>query len=153
MLVDKVVERFGEDLRGRTFAVWGLAFKPDTDDTREAPSLVVVRELERRGAKLQVFDPSAMAQAKRVLTGVPGVTYATDQNAALAGADALLILTEWREFRSPDFQFILGALKHALIFDGRNLFEPSTVNSFGIEYHAIGRGDSVRGATRFAAPK
>lgn len=151
VLVDKVVERFGEDLRGRTFAVWGLAFKPDTDDMREAPSLVVVRELARRGARLQAYDPVAMAQAQRALEGVPGVTYAPDQNAALAGADALLILTEWREFRSPDFQFILGALKHALIFDGRNLFEPSTVNALGIEYHAIGRGDSVRGAAPTAA--
>ncbi len=147
VLVDKVVERFGEDLRGRTFAVWGLAFKPDTDDMREAPSLVVVRELARRGARLQAFDPVAMAKARRALEGVTGVTYASDQNAALAGADALIILTEWREFRSPDFPFILCALKHALIFDGRNLFEPTTVNALGIEYHAIGRGASVRGAT------
>jgi UDPglucose 6-dehydrogenase len=113
---------------------------------REAPSLVVVRELARRGARLQAFDPAAMAQARRVLEDVPGVAYAADQNAALAGADALIILTEWREFRSPDFPVILSALKHALIFDGRNLFEPTTVRALGIEYHAIGRGVSVRGA-------
>jgi UDPglucose 6-dehydrogenase len=151
VLVDKVVERFGDDLHGRTFAIWGLAFKPDTDDMREAPSLVVVRELARRGARLQAFDPAAMAQARRVLEDVPGVAYAADQNAALAGADALIILTEWREFRSPDFPVILSALKHALIFDGRNLFEPTTVRALGIEYHAIGRGVSVRGAARATA--
>ena len=147
VLVDKVVERFGEDLRGRTFALGGLAFKPDTDDMREAPSLVVVNELARRGAKLQAYDPVAMPQARRELEGVPGITFVLDQTAALAGADALLIVTEWREFRSPDFQFIRGALKHPLIFDGRNLFEPDAVKAFGIEYCAIGRGDSVRTAS------
>ncbi len=149
VLVDKVVERFGEDLRGRTFAVWGLAFKPDTDDMREAPSLVVVRELARRGARLRAYDPVAMPTARRVLEDVPEVTFAPDQNGALAGADALLIVTEWREFRSPDFQFIRSALKVPLIFDGRNLFEPADVKAMGIEYWAIGRGDSVR----IAAPR
>ena len=143
VLVDKVIARFGEDLNGRTFALWGLAFKPDTDDMREAPSLVIVRELARRGAKLQVHDPVAMPQARDVLQGVPGVTFAADQTAALVGADALLIATEWREYRSPDFEFIRGALKQPLIFDGRNLFDPAAVKAQGIEYFAVGRGDSV----------
>ena len=145
VLVDKVVERFGENLNGRTFALWGLAFKPDTDDMREAPSLVIVRELVRRGAALQAHDPIAMAQARHALQGVPGVTFAADQRAALAGADALLIATEWREYRSPDFDFIREALKQPLIFDGRNLFDPVQVRAMGIEYFAIGRGESVRG--------
>jgi UDPglucose 6-dehydrogenase len=144
VLVNKVVERFGEDLSGRTFALWGLAFKPDTDDMREAPSLVIVRELARRRAKLQAYDPAAMPHARRALEGVPGITFAPDQNGALTGADALIIVTEWREFRSPDFQFIRDTLKHPLIFDGRNLFDPATVNALGIEYRAIGRGDSVK---------
>jgi UDPglucose 6-dehydrogenase len=144
VLVDNVVARFGEDLRGRTFALWGLAFKPDTDDMREAPSLVIVRELARRGAKLQAYDPVAVAQARRALEGVPGVTFAADQMAALDQADALLIVTEWREFRSPDFDLIRGVLKQPLIFDGRNLFDPAVVKAQGIEYFAIGRGDSVQ---------
>ena len=145
VLVDKVIERFGEDLHGRTFALWGLAFKPDTDDMREAPSLVIVRELARRGAQLQVHDPIAMPQARLALAGVRGVAFAADQKAALAGADALLIATEWREYRSPDFDFIRTALRQPLIFDGRNLFDPAQVKEQGIEYFAIGRGDSVRG--------
>ena len=144
VLANKVIERFGADLNGRTFAVWGLAFKPDTDDMREAPSLVVLDELARRGAKLQVYDPIAMPEARRLLEGVAGVSFAAHQTAALTGADALLIVTEWREFRSPDFQFIRTALKQPVIFDGRNLFDPATVKAFGIEYWAIGRGESLR---------
>ena len=144
VLVDKVVARFGEDLVGRTFAIWGLAFKPDTDDTREAPSLLILGELARRGARLQAYDPVAMPQAQQALEGVPGITFVADQSAALADADALLIVTEWREFRSPDFHFIRDALKQPLIIDGRNLFEPSAMQAMGIEYLAIGRGDSLR---------
>jgi UDPglucose 6-dehydrogenase len=144
VLVDKVVERFGNDLSGRTFALWGLAFKPDTDDMREAPSLVVIDELVRRHARIKAYDPAAMPSARRLLEDVPEVSFAPDQNSALAGADALLIITEWREFRSPDFQLILSALGQPVIFDGRNLFDPATVTALGIEYYAIGRGDSVR---------
>jgi UDPglucose 6-dehydrogenase len=142
--VDKVVERFGDDLSGRTFALWGLAFKPDTDDMREAPSLVVIDELVRRHARIKAYDPAAMPSARRLLEDVPEVSFAPDQNSALAGADALLIVTEWREFRSPDFQLILSALGQPVIFDGRNLFDPATVTALGIEYYAVGRGDSVR---------
>jgi len=144
VLVDKVVARFGEDLGRCTFAVWGLAFKPDTDDMREAPSLVILRELARRGARLQAYDPVAMPQARRLLEDVPGITFAADPYVALSAADALLIVTEWREFRSPDFSLIRGALKQPLIFDGRNLFEPATLRGLGFEYCTIGRGDSMR---------
>ena len=144
VLVDKVVARFGEDLRNRTFALWGLAFKPDTDDMREAPSLVVIHELVRRGANIRAHDPVAMPQARRALGGVAGVTFAADQTSALAGADALLIITEWREYRSPDFEGIRGALKQPLIFDGRNLFDPAAVKAKGIEYFAVGRAGSVQ---------
>ena len=147
VLVDKVVRRFGEDLTGRRFAIWGLAFKPDTDDMREAPSLVVVEELLRRGASINAYDPAAMPRARELFEGAAGITLAHDAQSALAGADALLILTEWREFRSPDFQFILGALRQPVVFDGRNLFDPATVSAQGIEYHAIGRGSSVRVVT------
>ena len=143
VVVDKVVKRFGENLSGRTFALWGLAFKPDTDDMREAPSLVVIDELLRRNARIQAYDPAAIPEARRLFEGRAGVDFAPDQNAALAGADALLIMTEWREFRSPDFQFVLGALRQPVIFDGRNMFDPPTVRELGLEYHAIGRGHSV----------
>lgn len=144
VLVDKVVATFGEALNGRTFALWGLAFKPDTDDMREAPSLVVIRELVRRGATIQAHDPVAMPQARRELEGVAGVSFAADQTSALAGADALLIVTEWREYRSPDFEGIRKALKRPLIFDGRNLFDPAVVKAQGIEYFGVGRGASVQ---------
>jgi UDPglucose 6-dehydrogenase len=144
VLVDKVVKRFGDDLSGYTFALWGLAFKPDTDDMREAPSLVIVEELLGRNARILAYDPAAMSQARRVFEGRAGVGFAADQNGALTGADALLIVTEWREFRSPDFQLIRGALKQPVIFDGRNLFDPPTISALGFEYYAIGRGDSLR---------
>jgi len=144
VLVDKVVDRFGSDLHGCTFAVWGLAFKPDTDDMREAPSLVIIDNLLRRGAKIQAHDPIAMPHAQRALGDVAGVSYAEDQVAALQGADALIIVTEWREYRSPDFEQIRAALKRPFIFDGRNLFDPAVVAAGGLEYFAVGRGDSVR---------
>jgi UDPglucose 6-dehydrogenase len=135
----KVVARFGEDLSGRTFALWGLAFKPDTDDMREAPSLVVIDDLLRRGARVVAYDPVATEQARLALQGVEGVRFAASAQEALAGADALLIVTEWREFRSPDFDAMRAALKQPVIIDGRNLFEPALVKAHGLEYTAIGR--------------
>ncbi|WP_169806002.1 UDP-glucose/GDP-mannose dehydrogenase family protein, partial [Azohydromonas lata] len=138
----KVVERFGEDLAGRTFALWGLAFKPDTDDMREAPSLVVVEDLVRRGARVQAYDPVATEQAQVALKGVPGVSFVDSAQAALAGADALVIVTEWREFRSPDFDAMRAALKQPLVIDGRNLFEPALLKAHGLEYVAIGRSQA-----------
>jgi UDPglucose 6-dehydrogenase len=139
VLVDKIVERFGDDLTGRTFALWGLAFKPNTDDMREAPSRVIVAELARRGAAVQAYDPVAMDEARKVLGGTPGLTFVDSQKQALEGADALVIATEWKEFRNPDFEHIKAVLKQPVVFDGRNLYEPALMKTFGIEYRAIGR--------------
>jgi len=139
VLVDKVVARYGEQLTGKTFAVWGLAFKPNTDDMRDAPSRVVIAELARRGAKLQAYDPVAVPEAQRVLAGTPGLSYADSARAALEGADALIIVTEWKEFRTPDFEALRESLADRTVFDGRNLYEPKLMRSLGIEYHGIGR--------------
>ena len=139
VLVDKVVKRFGEDLTGRRFAVWGLAFKPNTDDMREAPSRVIVDALLARGATLSAYDPVAMTEAKRVMEGLSGITYADSADATLDGADALLVVTEWKEFRTPDFDRIKTALKQPVVFDGRNIWEPQLMKTLGIEYHGIGR--------------
>jgi len=139
VLVDKVVRRFGEDLHGRQFALWGLAFKPDTDDMREAPSTVIIHELLRRGATIKAFDPVAMTEARRVLAGVAGIAFVDGQSQALDGSDALLIVTEWRQFRSPDFEQIRAALKQPVVFDGRNLYDPALMAGMGIEYLGIGR--------------
>jgi UDPglucose 6-dehydrogenase len=139
VLVHKVVAQYGEDLTGKTFAVWGLAFKPNTDDMREAPSRVIIAELLRRGAKVQAYDPVSAAEAQRVMTGWEGLSYAEGQQQALAGAHALLIVTEWKEFRTPDFECIRDSLHDKVVFDGRNLYEPELIRSFGLTYHAIGR--------------
>ena len=139
VLIDKIVRRFGEDLSGRCFALWGLAFKPNTDDMREAPSRVVVDELLARGASVRAYDPIALHEARRVFGERARLSFADSARAALQGADALVIVTEWKEFRSPDFAHIQATLRQPVIFDGRNMFAPATVESFGIEYHAIGR--------------
>ena len=138
-LVEKIVARLGEDLTGRTMAVWGLSFKPNTDDMREAPSRSVIDGLRARGATVVAYDPVAMHEAKRVFGEGNGVAYARSPQAALAGADALVIVTEWKEFRSPDFDAVRSALKTPLIFDGRNLYDPAYVRSQGFEYFPIGR--------------
>ncbi|POB00412.1 UDP-glucose 6-dehydrogenase [Chromobacterium sinusclupearum] len=138
-LVEKVVARFGEDLSGRRFALWGLAFKPNTDDMREAPSRVVVEELSRRGAKVTAFDPVATHEAQRVMGGIAGLSFADNMMGALDGADALLIVTEWKMFRAPDFDAIKRSLKQPLIFDGRNMYDPAWLREQGFDYHAIGR--------------
>ena len=139
VLVDRIVERFGEDLQGRRFALWGLAFKPDTDDMREAPSRVVVAELLRRGAQVVAHDPVAMDEARRVFAGVQGLGFAATPNEALDGADALVVVTEWKAYRSPDFERMRGALRQPVVFDGRNLFDPDHMQGLGFEYFAIGR--------------
>ena len=139
VLVDKIVARFGEDLSGRSFALWGLAFKPNTDDMREAPSRVIIAELARRGAAVRAYDPVAMPEAKHLLEGTPRLAFAESQQHALEGADALVIVTEWKEFRNPDFDHIKATLKAPVIFDGRNLYEPALMKTFGIEYRAVGR--------------
>jgi UDPglucose 6-dehydrogenase len=140
VLVDKVVARFGQDLRGHCFALWGLSFKPNTDDMRDAPSRVIIRALAERGATMRAYDPVAMDEAKRVLDDVPGLQFVNSQAEALEGADALLIITEWKEFKSPDFDLIRSSLKQPLVFDGRNLYEPELMRALGIEYAGIGRG-------------
>ena len=139
VLPNKVRQRFGGDLTGRHFALWGLAFKPNTDDMREAPSGYIIKALIEAGATVTAYDPVAMPQARRAFGPLPGLSYSDSPMSALAHADALLIATEWKEFRSPDFDAIAGALKHPLIFDGRNMYSPSVVRGKGIEYIAIGR--------------
>ncbi|MCH1997193.1 UDP binding domain-containing protein, partial [Achromobacter xylosoxidans] len=134
-----LVARYGEDLSGRKIALWGLSFKPNTDDMREAPSLTVIDELTRRGATVRAYDPVAMHEAGRILDGKPGVSFATDMYDALDGADALLIATEWKVFRAPDFDRVKALLKTPLIIDGRNLYTPADVRAQGFEYSGIGR--------------
>ena len=139
VLVDKIVERLGEDLTGRKFALWGLAFKPNTDDMREAPSRVVIDALTGRGARVVAYDPIAMAEARRIFTNAPLLSYAASPIAACDGADALVVITEWKEFRSPDFDDIKSRLSTPLVFDGRNVFAPELVRAAGLEYFGIGR--------------
>jgi len=138
VLAGKVVGRFGEDLTGLTVAVWGLSFKPETDDMREAPSVVTINDLLVRGAKVQVFDPEAMEEARHDLGD--RVTWATTPVEAVAGAQALLLVTEWNEFRKPDWEEVLKAMtSDPVVFDGRNIWSPSRMRSAGFEYHCIGR--------------
>ncbi|HUL56626.1 MAG TPA: UDP-glucose/GDP-mannose dehydrogenase family protein [Usitatibacter sp.] len=139
VVAQKVARRFGEDLKNRRFALWGLAFKPNTDDMREAPSRVIIAELLKRGASVTAYDPVAMAEAKHIYAQEKSVAFADTAMAALQGADALVIMTEWKAFRSPDFDAVKSALKSPVIFDGRNLYDPSVVRSHGIEYFPIGR--------------
>jgi UDPglucose 6-dehydrogenase len=139
VLVDRVVARFGHDLAGRTFALWGLAFKPETDDMREAPSLVVVRELTARGARIVAHDPQAMDAARAALADVGTIEFAATPWAALDGADALIVVTEWNVYRSPDFARVRAALREPVVIDGRNLFDPALMREEGIEYLPVGR--------------
>jgi UDPglucose 6-dehydrogenase len=139
VLVEKVVARFGEDLSGLRFALWGLAFKPGTDDMREAPSRVVMDELLARGAMIRAYDPAAMHEARRVFGDLRGLDYADGPMQAVEGADALLIVTGWKEFRSPDFDAIKAALRHPVVIDGRSMYPPALPRAAGLEYAAIGR--------------
>jgi UDPglucose 6-dehydrogenase len=141
VLLGKLRCVYGDDLRGKCFAVWGLAFKPDTDDMREAPSLVVIRALLAAGASVRAYDPVANREAQHALGNAAGVTLCDDAYEALTDADALLIVTEWKEFRSPDFDRIKSLLNQPRIFDGRNLYDPHLVARLGFEYYAIGRGN------------
>jgi UDPglucose 6-dehydrogenase len=139
VLVEKIIKRFGADLTGRRFAIWGLAFKPNTDDMREASARVLIGELLARGASVSAYDPVAMSEAKRIFGDEPRIDYAASPELALEGADALAIVTEWKEFRSPDFAHIAATLKTPVVFDGRNLYEPQLVRDSGIDYQPIGR--------------
>lgn len=138
-LLEKITERLGEDLSGRKFALWGLAFKPDTDDMREAPALAIIHGLVERKAQIVAYDPAAMDEARRVLGPLPGLAYASNPVESVVGCDALIVVTEWKEFRSPDFNLLKQQLRTPLVFDGRNLYEPTLVRSAGLEYFGIGR--------------
>jgi UDPglucose 6-dehydrogenase len=140
VLVDKITRRFGEKLEGRRFALWGLAFKPNTDDMREAPARVFLAAMKERGAQVVAYDPVAMDEARHIYDGEKFVSFAKDPMAATQGADALVIMTEWKIFRSPDFEGLRAALKSPVVIDGRNLYDPATVESHGLEYYAVGRG-------------
>jgi UDPglucose 6-dehydrogenase len=139
VLADKIRARFGTDLRGRRFALWGLAFKPNTDDLREAPSLDLIADLVGAGASVRAYDPVAREAARSLFADEVRVEIVDSSDAALEGADALAIVTEWREFRSPDFERIRERLKTPAIFDGRNLYDPAALRALGIEYFPIGR--------------
>jgi len=139
VLAEKVIKRFGEDLSGKTFAIWGLSFKPETDDMREASSITIINELTKRGAKIKAYDPKAMDEAKEFyLKDNPNVEYTQSKYDALNGADAMLLVTEWKEFRSPDFDEIKQRLKNPIIFDGRNQYKIEKMKDRGFEYYQIG---------------
>ncbi|MDW8333974.1 MAG: UDP-glucose/GDP-mannose dehydrogenase family protein, partial [Bacteroidia bacterium] len=136
--IQKIFDYYGGKVEGKTFALWGLAFKPNTDDVREAPALEVVAALTRAGASVSAFDPEAMRQVQKYHPHLP-IRYAADAYDALSGADALVIVTEWGEFRNPDFERIKSALKQSVVFDGRNVYELETMRKHGFDYLSIGR--------------
>ena len=139
-IAQKVVAHFGEDLSGKRFAVWGLAFKPETDDMREAPAIYIIQELVKRGASVTAFDPKAMNEAKEhYLKDLAGVSYVDQKYEAVHGADALILLTEWKTFRSPDFEQIKESLNEPVIFDGRNQYNEKVLSKMGFAYYQIGK--------------
>jgi UDPglucose 6-dehydrogenase len=143
LLFRKIDAYFGGHLTGKTIALWGLAFKPNTDDMREAPSRDLLEALWAAGAKVRAYDPVAAGEARRIYGERADFVLVDDSESALDGADALAIVTEWQEFRSPDFEHMRDALTHKVIFDGRNLYDPALVRSFGLTYHGIGRGERL----------
>jgi len=144
VLFRKLHAFFGGELKGRTIAVWGLAFKPNTDDMREAPARDLIEALWRSGAKVRAYDPVAMGEAARLYGQRDDLTLCPDAESALDGADALAIVTEWQEFRSPDFDAMQDKLSSRAVFDGRNLYDPALVKTFGLRYFGIGRGESAQ---------
>jgi len=140
VIAKKIVKRFGKDLTGYTFGIWGLAFKPGTDDMREAPAIYVIKELVKLGAMVKAYDPKAVNEAKEhYLKGIKNIEYVDSKYAVLKNADALILLTEWKEFRSPDFEEIKNQLKNAIIFDGRNQYNAFNLEANGFEYYQIGK--------------
>jgi len=140
VIAEKIIKRFGENLLGFTFGVWGLAFKPGTDDMREAPSIYVIKELVRRGAIIKAYDPKAIKEAKEhYLRGFESVEYVDSKYKVLKNADALILLTEWKEFRSPNFKDLKNQLKKPIIFDGRNQYNAFNLKNKGFEYYQIGK--------------
>ncbi|MDI9245654.1 UDP-glucose/GDP-mannose dehydrogenase family protein [Marinobacter sp. CHS3-4] len=142
VLFDKISHFFNGDLNGKVVAIWGLAFKPNTDDMREASSRTLMQQLWKAGASVQAFDPEAMEETQRIFGDQPGLTLCGTKEQAMKGADVLAICTEWKEFRSPDFEAIAAALSAKAVFDGRNLYEPEMVERHGMTYYAIGRGQN-----------
>ena len=139
VLLEKITWVFGDDLTGRVFALWGLAFKPNTDDMRDAPSRNIIAGLTQRGARIRAFDPVAMEEARRIYGNQDTLTFANNPEDALKGADALVIVTERTVFRSPDWSELRELLKRPVIFDGRNMFEPARARDHGLEYYCVGR--------------
>ncbi|GAA4816938.1 UDP-glucose/GDP-mannose dehydrogenase family protein [Litoribaculum gwangyangense] len=140
VIAKKVVKRFGEDLTGKTFAVWGLSFKPDTDDMREAPAIYIIKDLVARGASIKAYDPKAMHEAQSFyLKGVSKVTYHNSKYETLPGSDAMMLLTDWKEFRIPDFEELKTQLKQPVVFDGRNQYDDKAMKDMGFEYFQIGK--------------
>lgn len=142
-LFDYIMRHYNNDVNGKTIALWGLSFKPNTDDMREASSRVLMEKLWEQGAKVQAFDPEAMEETQRIYGSRSDLALMGTKEATLNGADCLVICTEWQAFRAPDFEFVKSSVKDAVIFDGRNLFEPETVSEYGLHYYAIGRGLSI----------
>lgn len=139
VLVDKLVKLWGDDLSGKKIAVWGLAFKPQTDDMREAPATVIINALLGMGATIQAYDPIAIPTAKKVFANMADISFMESEYAALEGADAMLLVTEWHIFRNPDWQKMKALMKRPLILDGRNQYDPRVMRELGIEYYSIGR--------------
>jgi len=140
VIAEKIIKKFGDDLSGKTFGIWGLAFKPGTDDMREAPAIYIIKELVSRGAKIIAYDPKAIEEAKECyLKGIQNISYVSSKYQALENADAMILLTEWKEFRSPDFEEIAKLLKQPVIFDGRNQYIAYNIEEKGFEYYRIGK--------------
>jgi UDPglucose 6-dehydrogenase len=140
VIANKVIKRFGTNLEGKTFAVWGLAFKPETDDMREAPAIYIIKRLTSLGAKVKAYDPKAMDEAKHFyLKDIEGVSYLNSKYETLQNSDAMILLTEWKEFRSPDFDELKVQLKQPIVFDGRNQYNDVLMQKRGFEYYQIGK--------------
>ena len=145
-LVDKIMAHFNGDIGGRTFALWGLAFKPNTDDMREAPARVVMEALWDAGAVVRAFDPKAMEECRRIYGDRPNLVLCESQNEALNGADALVLVTEWKSFQAPDYEALKGVLKQPVVFDGRNIYDPAVARKHGLTVYGVGRGARVADA-------
>jgi len=136
-MVNKIKNHFGTNLSGKVFALWGLSFKPNTDDMREAPSLIIIDELLKAGAKIQAYDPIAMENTRQIIGDK--INFCETYYQALEGASALVLVTEWNEFKQPDWTEVKRLLKEPIVFDGRNIFDPKQLSDYGIKYFGIGR--------------
>ena len=141
-LVDKVLKHFNGDIKGKTFSIWGLAFKPNTDDMREAPARVVMEALWQEGAKVRAFDPKAMEECHRIYGDRDDLVLCEEQEDTLEGADALIVVTEWKNFQAPDFRHLKATLKEPVIFDGRNIYDPKVVQRYGMTVYGVGRASN-----------